>query len=68
MVMGYIIKIHWHQILLIQMKKTHWGWREREREREGYEINSNGDKKKGTTKNIKGAKEREERSLLSSPP
>ncbi len=34
MVMGYITKIHWHQILLIQMKKTHWGWRERERERE----------------------------------
>jgi len=48
MVMGYITKIHWHQILLIQMKKRPIGGgereRERKREREGYEINSNGDK------------------------
>jgi hypothetical protein len=34
MVMGYITKIHWHQILLIQMKKRPIGERERERERE----------------------------------
>jgi len=34
MVMGYITKIHWHQILLIQMKKRPIGGGERERERE----------------------------------